>query len=274
MDEAEVDDVVSGLFVGVKVTGTLPGVVVSGLFFGVEVTGTLLDVVTGYTVTEVRTGQWVTSGGHSVLTVPPEAVIVGRTVPLLTGYGALVVKIVLEVPLDALLVVKELVVETSLLVERSLLVDVVVLAGADEGGIDEDPVPNGVVELETVLEFQMPVLLVYVGIEDDPVPIGAVGPGVVVEFQMPVLLVYVGIEDDPVPVGAVGPGVVVEFQMPELLVYVGKDAEAEAIALEDELDDDEVMLEDVAVEEAVDEVDVEELDEEVVTGLAQSQSVN
>ena len=52
-------------------------VVVSGLFAGTELTGILLEEMTGtpvaevigYTVTEVRTGQLVTSGGHLVIVI-------------------------------------------------------------------------------------------------------------------------------------------------------------------------------------------------------------
>lgn len=44
-------------------------VVVTGLLVGNETAGTLLDVVTGYIVIEVRTGQLVTSGGQLVTVI-------------------------------------------------------------------------------------------------------------------------------------------------------------------------------------------------------------
>ena len=39
-----------------------------------------------------------------VYIIPPEAVVVGERVPLVTGYGALVTKVELEKPPDALVV--------------------------------------------------------------------------------------------------------------------------------------------------------------------------
>lgn len=106
----------------------------------------------------------------------------------------------------------------------------------------EDPVPNGMVELKTEVEFQMPVLLGYTTLEE------------------------------PVPIGAVGPAVRVVFQIPELLICDGRDAEAEAIEVADSLDEVRTTVEEAAVEDAVDSMDDELDDEDVTGGFAQSLS--
>ncbi len=91
--------------------------------------------------------------------------------------------------------------------------------------------------------------------------IGAVETTVVVEFHIPVLLVYDGIEREADTV--VGLSVVVEFHIPVPLVFDGMEREADAvvglpeIAVDDKVDEPEVLgwldedrVEDVVKDEA------------------------
>lgn len=64
--------------------------------------------------------------------------------------------------------------------------------------------------------------------------------------------------------------------MPVLLGYDGRDAEAEVLAVNDELEDKETLVEDAAIKEAADEDDdvVELVTVDVAGFFAQSQPVN
>ncbi|KAL9056474.1 MAG: hypothetical protein Q9206_002739 [Seirophora lacunosa] len=222
------------------VTGELgTDVVVSGLIAGTEEIGTPLDTVTGYVVTTVCTGQFVTSGGQSVtvrvLVVYEVDAVTGTVV---TGYvvttvctGQLVTsgghsdtivspdELVTAGSVTDVLVTEEI--DADEVVADEMVTDVVVTDEfeADEIEVDEN-VTDEIVTVEvganevplvvgygcrevmvTTLVAVVVVLTETEELEDTkPLVPEAVGPGIFVEFEIPVLG---GIDEDPVPTGTV-----------------------------------------------------------------------
>ncbi|KAL8957078.1 MAG: hypothetical protein Q9193_005556 [Seirophora villosa] len=224
------------------VTGELgTDVVVSGLTAGTEETGTPLETVTGYVVTTVCTGQFVTSGGQSVtvrVLVVYEVDAVAGTV--VTGY---VVTTVCTGQLvtsgghsDTIVSLDELVTDESVtdglvteevdadeVVADEIVTDVVV---TDEFEADEIEVDENVTDEIVTVEVganEVPLVVGYGNPLEEPVGCREV----MVTTLLAVVVVLTETEEleetKPLVPEAVGPGTFVEFEIPVLVGYGGID---------------------------------------------------